>query len=196
MTDSGRTRREFLSTSAAGIGGGWMLLNLPLLTALAGCAREAALSDEPFENMSPEMGLTMQAFAARIIPSDDGTPGAAEAGAAWFVDAAIAGPFAGMADPVRAGLSQLDARARAEHGAPFHELSTARQDDLIRGFEETPFFFPLRMLTVIGVMADPMHGGNRDHAGWAVLGMEHAGGYQPPFGYYDAEAADQAGGVS
>ncbi|MEX0893198.1 MAG: gluconate 2-dehydrogenase subunit 3 family protein [Gemmatimonadota bacterium] len=194
MSDSNTTRRAFLSSSAAGLGSGWLMLNLPLLTALSGCAREAAERGDPFTNLSVAEGHTLEAFVARVIPSDDGTPGATEAGAAYFVDGAIGGPFAGMAEPVRAGLAQLDAEARRAHGAAFHELDTALQDERMTAFQEAETFFPLRFLTVMGVMADPSRGGNRDHVGWAVLGMEHEGIYQPPFGFYDADYVPEQGG--
>jgi hypothetical protein len=46
---------------------------------------------------------------------------------------------------------------------------------------------------VAGVFSDPSYGGNRDHAGFTLIGMEHAAAYQPPFGWYDAEYAK--GGV-
>lgn len=187
MTETTPTRRDFLSRSAAGLSGGWLLLNLPILSALAGCAREAAERGDPLTNLSPEEAATLHAFVARVIPSDDGTPGATEAGAAYFVDAAIAGPFAGMADPVRAGLADLEGRARSAHDTAFADLGEAEQDEVIGAFEDSQLFFPLRFLTVMGVVSDPAYGGNRDHAGWAMLGMDHAGGYQPPFGHYDAE---------
>lgn len=187
MTGSNRTRREFVAQSAAGIGSGWLLLNLPLLTSLAGCARESAERGDPLTNLGAEEARTLHAFVARIIPSDDGTPGATEAGAAYFVDAAIAGPFAAMSEPVRLGLGELERSARAAEDESFADLPTARQDAVIRDFEESELFFPLRFLTVMGVVADPSYGGNREHVGWAMLGMEHAGGYQPPFGHYDAE---------
>lgn len=188
------SRREFLTTSAAGLGGGWLLLNLPLLASLAGCAREAAERGDPLENLSQEEARALHAFGARVIPSEDGVPGATEAGAAYFVDTVIAGPFAHLADPVRAGLAELDTLAREAHGVAFADLPVAEQDEVMGTFAESGLFFPLRLLTVMGVVSDPAYGGNRGHAGWAMLGMEHAGGYQPPFGHYDAEWAADRGG--
>lgn len=187
MDGSLPTRREFVSSTAGMLGGGWLWLNLPLLTTLSACARDAALSNEPFTTFTPAEGRAMRAFAARIIPSEPGSPGAEEAGSAWFADAALAGPFEDMGVPVREGLADLDTRAQAEHGADFADLDAAQQDALIGDVVDTPFFFLGRMLVVIGVFADPVHGGGRDGVGHALLGMEHAAAYQPPFGWYDTE---------
>jgi hypothetical protein len=36
------------------------------------------------------------------------------------------------------------------------------------------------------MFAMPAWGGNRDGAGWALLGFDSRHVWQPPFGYYDA----------
>ena len=131
----------------------------------------------------------MQAFAARIIPSDDGQPGAAEAGAAWFADGALGGPMSSARELITTGLADLDARATAAHGAAFADASADDQDAIMRAVEDTQFFFVARLLTVAGTFSDPSHGGNRDHVGFTVLQMEHAPAFRPPFGWYDEEYA-------
>ncbi len=42
---------------------------------------------------------------------------------------------------------------------------------------------------MFGVFSDPSHGGNRDKAGWAMIGFDNRHAWQPPFGYYDAQVA-------
>ena len=54
--------------------------------------------------------------------------------------------------------------------------------------ERTPFFQAVRFDTIVGMFALPTWGGNRDYAGWHMLGLEHQPQFQPPFGYYDADA--------
>lgn len=135
----------------------------------------------------------MRALAARILPSDE-TPGAEEAGAVYFADLALAGPFAGMLGSVRPGLADLDRRAADRGAARFADLSPEVQDEVIRAVENTPFFGNARLLTVAGTLADPSHGGNRDGAGDRILGIPHAPVWQPPFGYYDAEYSTSAEG--
>jgi gluconate 2-dehydrogenase gamma chain len=193
MDRSEPTRREFVSASAGLLGGGWLWLQLPALASLSACARDAARSEQPFTTFTAAEGRAMRAFAARIIPSADGVPGAEEAGAAWFADLAVAGPFAGMLPPLREGLADIDQRAQSAHGVVFAAATPEQQDAIIRDVEQTPFFGMGRVLVIFGTFSDPSYGGNRDHAGFTMLGLEHAAAYQPPFGYYDAEYARNGG---
>lgn len=190
------TRREFVSSTAALLGGGWLWLQLPAIATLSACARDAAIRNDPFTNLTAAEGRVMRAFASRIIPSGDGLPGAEEAGAAWFVDAALGGPFGGVRGLFAEGLADLDARATAAHGVAFADAAPDQQDAIMHDVEDEQFFFMARMLTLAGTFSDPSHGGNRDHAGFALLGMEHAGAYQPPFGWYDEQHARGEGGAA
>ena len=70
---------------------------------------------------------------------------------------------------------------------PFASLTAAQQDDLLREIEKTPFFQAVWFDTIVGTFGLPTWGGNRDYAGWHLLGFEHQPSYQPPFGYYDAD---------
>ena len=55
----------------------------------------------------------MKALAARILPSDDGTPGAEELGVVYFIDRALGTPNVSTQLPlVRTGLADLDTSAR------------------------------------------------------------------------------------
>jgi hypothetical protein len=45
------------------------------------------------------------------------------------------------------------------------------------------------MLTLFGMFSTPSYGGNRDGAGWKLLGFEDMHAFQPPFGYYDRNYA-------
>lgn len=182
-------RRDFLASSAGAIGGGWLWLHLPALTLLTSCARDAAREGAAFEHFSAAEGTAMRSFAARIVPSTAEGPGAEEAGAAWFADAALAGPLEGMSEPVREGLADLDRRAQRAHGVRFAAASEAQQDAIIADVADSQFFFLGRLLVVMGTFGGDAMGGNRDHAGFAILDMEHAQGFQPPFGHYDAEYA-------
>jgi gluconate 2-dehydrogenase gamma chain len=183
-------RREFLADSGRAIAAGWLALELPWLASLAGCARSEAERGAPFTVLTAGEGRTMRAVAAQIIPSDDAMPGAEEAGAVYFVDRALGTAFfASQLPVVRGGLADLDTRARAAGArGGFAELPSARQIDVLRQIEKTPFFAAARTLVVTGTFADPSYGGNRGGAGWKLLGMEHAGSFTAPFGWYDAHA--------
>jgi gluconate 2-dehydrogenase gamma chain len=191
------SRREFIASSAVLLGSSWLSMHLPMLGSLAAWARTAAVEQPAFTILTPGEARTMEAFAAQIIPSDPGSPGAKEAGAIWFIDRAIGpGYFPEFREPIRAGILDLDARARRRRSdvTSFADLPSADQIRVMRQVEETPFFFTGRMLSIMGVLADPRHGGNRDGASAKILGIEHRASYQPPFGWYDAEQADARGG--
>jgi gluconate 2-dehydrogenase gamma chain len=192
MSEGLPTRRDFVRSSAGVAGSGWLWLYGPALSALAACAREDARTGEPFRTLSQEEAGTLRALASRIIPSDDTLPGADEAGAVYFADRALAEWFTDLLEPVRAGLMELDATARASSGQPFAALDAAGQDAAIRRIEDTPFFDIARTLTVFGVFSHPKYGGGQGRVGEAILGMTHQPAWAPPFGHYDAEVA--AGG--
>lgn len=196
MDPTTTSRRSFLISSSAAVGGAWLALNAGVIGSLAACARDAARRAEPLTTLTPEEGAAMRAFAARIIPAGDGLPGAEEAGAVYFVDRALGSFFADMLPPVRALLAELDEEARTRDAAAsgFGDLDPPVQDELIRGREETPGFFLGRLLVVAGVFSDPVHGGNRDHAGARILGIDHRPVYAPPFGHYDGDAVLAGGG--
>jgi gluconate 2-dehydrogenase gamma chain len=166
---------------------GAFALQLPMLTTLAGCAGDT----EHFVRLTTAEARTMRAFAAQILPSEVGSPGAEEASVVNFVDRAFGDPFfADVVPVVRAGLAELDAHARAagaRHG--FSSLSDAEQTAMMRRIANAPFFASARTLVLIGAFADSAYGGNRGGAGWTMMGMEHRPNYAAPFGWYDAQSA-------
>ena len=181
MTIDRLTRRGFLADSGRAATAGWIALEIPWLAALASCRRD------DFATLTLAEARAMRAFAAQIIPSDTSLPGADEAGAVHFIDRAFGKPFfADVVPVVRAGLADLDARARTLGERDFASLSPGRQVALMRQVERTPFFAAARMLVVIGTFADSAYGGNRRGAGWTIVGLEHQLTYSSPFGWYDA----------
>jgi gluconate 2-dehydrogenase gamma chain len=180
------TRRRFLADTTRLGTVGWLALQLPLIETFAACARDSA----PFVNLTPPEARSMRAFAAQIMPSAQGSPGAEEAGAVYFVDRALGTPyFAGDVQTVRAGLADLDRRARdaGEHGG-FASLSAAKQVAILRAIEKGAFFVSARKLVIIGTFADASYGGNRGGVGWSMVGIDHQASYAAPFGWYDAHS--------
>jgi gluconate 2-dehydrogenase gamma chain len=184
MTSVYSTRRTFLVDAGRAVTSGW--LALPLVAALADCARDGTA----VTGLTPAEARTMRAFAAQILPADDDTPGADEMGVVGFIDRALGLPFFADKPPViRAGLADLDRRARALDGSSdFATLGAAQQIEIMQQVEHEPFFAAARMLVVSGTFADPSYGGNTRGAGWAMLGLEHQPSYTAPFGWYDARA--------
>jgi len=185
------SRRAFVAELGQSSFAAGLLLQLPLLASLAGCARTTGA----WKHLSPSEAASMRAFAAHILPSEPGMPGAEEAGAVHFVDQVLGRPFfASLAPLIHDGLAELDARARtAGSHRGFASLSESAQIDAMRQMERQPFFAAARTLVLAGTFADATYGGNRDGAGFTIIGMHHEPAYSAPFGWYDAEAAKHAG---
>ena len=137
----------------------------------------------------------VDALASRILPSVDGRPGAHEAGVLYFIDRALATFNSGQKKLYADGIADLDRRtARTWKGTrSFAVLTPAQQDELLHDIEKTPFFQAARFDTIVGTFALPTWGGNRDYAGWHMLGFAHQPRFEAPFGYYDAEINRSSG---
>jgi gluconate 2-dehydrogenase gamma chain len=141
--------------------------------------------------LTPDQAAALDAMTTRILPSVDGRPGAHEAGAVFFIDRSLATFAADQKGLVLDGIQDLNRRAADKHAkatATFAMMTGAEQDALLREIEQTPFFQSVRFATIVGTFALPTYGGNRDFAGWRMLGLDHQPMFQAPFGYYDAQA--------
>lgn len=135
---------------------------------------------EAFETLTAAESAALDAFASRLIPSDDGTPGAHEARAVHFIDRGLTGAMAASREQYAVGLAGLDDCARQRGGVPFAQLPAVEQDAIIdamtrNAIPEFPmlnagFFNTVRTHTIEGTFSDPYYGGNRDFVGWALLG--------------------------
>ena len=185
------SRRDFLR--ASGGAAGWMILaaRFPGAAHAAREARRIATGEVPgsFSFLNPAEAAEVGEIAALIIPTDD-TPGAREAGAVYFIDRALGDFLAPYAGEFRAGLSDFTRRLRRAHPGvtSVADLSSAQAHAFLTSVEETPFFDLCWTFTVWGTLADPVHGGNLDDAGWRMIGFEKRHAWEPPFGYYDAGA--------
>ena len=149
-------------------------------------AAEAQRSTE-WRFFSPSEARTVDAIVAQIIPTDE-TPGAREMGVARFIDQGLAGFLEPLAAAFRAGLQDFETQYRAHHPAgQFASLTPARQIEWLRQVEHTPFFESVQQLTVLGALAMPQYGGNRDGLGWKLIGFADQHAFVPPFGYYDRD---------
>ena len=160
----------------------WMLASLCWTEALR------AQSRTQFAWFHPDTASEIKAIAAQIIPDDD-TPGADGAGVIWFIDGALAGYDQDKRDLYIQGLKEAQVR-RLElfpGSTSIASLSSDQQVQLLNAIESTEFFQQVRQHTILGFFGHPKYGGNRDRAGWKLIGVEYSMRYQPPFGYYDAE---------
>lgn len=209
MTDV-QSRRMFLRAAAAA-GAAWAAADLTQIEeALAWSAQQATRRGRRgarFAALTEAQAATLESMTARILPAVDGRPGAREAGAIHFIDRSLA-TFNAPQKPLYAdGVADLDRRAAAGRqaiavtapaantaahptsgGKTFAALPPAQQDALLRDIEQTPFFQAVRFDAIVGTFALPTWGGNRNYAGWRLLGIEHLPAFQAPFGFYDTEA--------
>ena len=90
-------------------------------------------------------------------------------------------------------MTALDAYCRKTYNAPFARLDAEKQNEVIATLEQgkatdftwptqQAFFNTLRTHTMEGMFADPIYGGNKDFAGWRLVGFP---GAQPLFSAED-----------
>jgi gluconate 2-dehydrogenase gamma chain len=148
--------------------------------------------------LNDDDAATVMAFTERLMPGAPGMPGAREADVLNYIDLALAGAYADLQDFYRRGLAQLEAFCQQAHKTSFARLDAARQDAVIAALEEgkaTGFTFPtaqaffntLRTHTMEGMFADPVYGGNKDFAGWRLVGFP---GAQPLFTTADMQSRE------
>lgn len=135
---------------------------------------------EALETLTAAESITLEAIVARLIPTDDNGPGAAEARAGHYIDRALGGALASSREVYRAGLAAVDRYARTSKGAPFQQLSSQEQDavlsdmekDVATGFtpDSSTFFNLVRAHTIQGTFCDPYYGGNANFIGWDLIG--------------------------
>jgi len=182
-------RRSFIATTAQTLGAGWLALNWPAIAAAADHAHLARRSSKPpsLAILNTEMARDVDAMCAQIIPTDD-TPGAREAGAVYFVDRALGGFYAAHRAEFTADYAEFTAAvAKRFPGVRFADLAADRQIEHLQSVEESRFFGSVRFLTILGLLALPRYGGNRDEIGWKLIGFNDAHAFNPPFGYYDRD---------
>jgi gluconate 2-dehydrogenase gamma chain len=120
--------------------------------------------------LSAAGAATLAAICARIIPTDESGPGAAEARASVYIDRALGGWLAPSRDAYTAGLAAFEDAARTRSNKRFVELAPAEQDAVLAALEDTPFFALVRTHTIQGTFCDPAYGGNANFVGWDLIG--------------------------
>lgn len=119
---------------------------------------------------------TLAAAASRILPSEDG-PGAAEAGVADYVAAALGEErLNGWLPFFVHGLGRIEAISLETLGRRFPAATVEEQEEVLRQLQAMPephlrhFFGQLVRLCIEGFLGDPRYGGNRDGLGWRYVG--------------------------
>jgi gluconate 2-dehydrogenase gamma chain len=189
MNEHDASRRRFLQAGGGVLGASWLALYWPQIASAAQHAHAAATGEAPreFKLLTPAEARDVEAITAQIVPSGD-TPGAREAGVVYFVDHIHTGLYAAQADSFRAELTAFRQEVAKAHpdGGSFADLPEPEQLAYLTGVEKSPFFERMRFLTVLGLLALPSYGGNRDKSGWKLVGFVDRHAWEPPFGHYDA----------
>ncbi|MBM4261852.1 MAG: gluconate 2-dehydrogenase subunit 3 family protein [Deltaproteobacteria bacterium] len=148
-----------------------------------------AYRDQQLQALSVRQAKTIDALAARIFPTTD-TPGAVEAGAVFYIDQALAGPYPELRPYYTKALRALASHAKEKFAVPFLKLSAPQQDAVLKDFESgnvttftkaADFFETVRAHILEGVFGEPNYGGNKNLIGWKLVGFP---GQQ--YGYPDA----------
>lgn len=137
----------------------------------------SAAADDP---LTPAEILTLDAIAARLIPSDETGPGAREALVVRYIETALQTDYAAHLEDYHRGLAATDRYSRTRFGRDFADLEEHEQDAVLAALErgeaadfEQPssvFFAKVRQHTVEGMFGDPSWGGNLHQAGWSLIG--------------------------
>jgi len=157
--------------------------------------------NEKYMFFTPAEVAFVDAAVARLIPADELGAGAKEAGVTYFIDQQLFGGFGTMAKMYRQGphpegtpqqgyqspLTPQEVYRTAISeinrviGKPFEKFTAGEQDDILKKLEEGKlalesvpgrFFFNLLLdNTIEGFFSDPIYGGNRDKAGWKLVGF-------------------------
>ena len=211
------TRRKFLVQSAGALGLLFLDSLTPQLIAQATQhAREASSAGtQAFKFLTPQEAADFDAFAAQIIPSSDGTPGAREAGVVYFADYVLTAINPEQQQDFRGVLAALHAASlKAQPTATsFASLAPEQQITVMKAMEkprgsgdsnngiaaesglggkEAEAFGGLRAMVLTGTFCDPSLHGNRNKVGWSLIGFDDQSYWAPPFGYYDAHPEEKA----
>jgi gluconate 2-dehydrogenase gamma chain len=191
MNSHDTTRRAFLVRAAVGAGsvaGAGLLPDASAQTADQHQGANAAAAETHSAGaahgafFNAQDAATVAAFAERLMPAAPGKPGARDANVLNYIDLALAGAYGELQEFYRHGLAQLDAYCRKTYNEPFVRLDSGRQDLVIAALEQgkasgftwptaQAFFETVRTHTIEGLFADPVYGGNKDFAGWRLVGF-------------------------
>jgi hypothetical protein len=128
--------------------------------------------------LAPERSRTLHAVVQRFLPGTNG-PGAADTGVAAALETALQHrSWRAMRPWLEHTLDQLQSQAGALHGREFCACSSAAQDELLQALERDPHparrlvFRSLIVLSLEGLLGDPVHGGNRGFRAWEAMGLQ------------------------
>lgn len=176
----GLDRRTLLAGAMATVGG------LGLACTREQAAPPSAPAPAPADHATETFVPVLAALAARLVPSDERGPGAADVDIAAFFRTAFADPRLSTVHPLlKRGCAFVMQLARSEMKEAFISLPPTVQDEIIgrlvdnavrpNGFSAPTFIRVVMALTLEGFLGDPRHGGNKDGLGWRAVGFSPDG---------------------
>ncbi len=198
-------RRQFLWQMGGVAGAAWLNAQWPAIAAAAQHAHDTVKANRAvaFSVLTPEQATDVEAIAARLIPTDE-DPGATEAGVVYFIDLALNTFASADRSTYESGLKSVNQLTSEMFPATtrFSAATTEQQDKVLTEFSKgtnssarrrqlvpsaggADFFALISAHTMMGFLADPEAGGNREYVGWKLIGRDPAHTFSPPFGEYD-----------
>jgi gluconate 2-dehydrogenase gamma chain len=180
------SRREVLrSGTAMGV-----VVTIPAVGTATLESALAAAAPKVSAALSADQSAVLRAIVGRLVPADATGPSGTDAGAAAYIETALGGGLKSLAPFYNAGLSAVDAYAASAYGAAFTALPPQQQDAVLSDIESgkatgfTPssdaFFRAIHEHTLQGMFGDPVYGGNKNFAGWDLIGYPGVKSPVPP----------------
>lgn len=134
------------------------------------------------QTFTDEEYQVLVAVVDRMLPKDEDI-GGVEAGVPGYIDAMLqTEQLTRMKRDFPPGLAALNRRCQRMHKVPYYEATPAQQDEVLAIFKDSPensgearWYEMLVVLTLEGFLGDPSYGGNKDEAGWKLVGFSLVG---------------------
>lgn len=131
----------------------------------------------PYRSFTENEAKTLIAVCEQFIPRDE-FPGATDAGVIDYIDLQISKghPFESLRGPYKKWLAAVDILSRRMSQKPFVELRWDDQTAVLKAAQNAPeakdFFQTVLTHTNQGFYCSPIHGGNRNYAGYHSVGLD------------------------
>jgi gluconate 2-dehydrogenase gamma chain len=148
--------------------------------------KSAFVLNYPLLFLNPSEAAIIDTFVGHIIPAEEGSPGAREAGVTEYIDRALSGFMRDLQPVYRNGLRALAefVTERFGPGELYVDLDEEQQRAVVAELDELAkrdasaflgqFYRIVREHTIQGFFGDPAYGGNRDVVGWKLIGYPGA----------------------
>ncbi|WP_096186420.1 gluconate 2-dehydrogenase subunit 3 family protein [Evansella halocellulosilytica] len=101
-------------------------------------------------------------------------PGAKKANVNIYILRSLRNVYQNDVITYKQGLKKLEVLSQKHYNSSFKKLNRKNRQSIMEQVEGTEFFETLRQHTMEGMFADPIYGGNKDKAGWKLIGFPGA----------------------